>query len=83
MPKAIKDKLALTSLLYKYKLSENAWSIVLGFNDTSILVGHFVHLPEKGRKEIEELVEMNERYRGEWEQELSEDNAARRKGLIG
>ena len=31
--------------------------IVLGFNDTSILVGHFVCLPEKGRKEIEETAE--------------------------
>ena len=30
---------------------------MLGFNDTSTLVGHFVLLPEKGRKEIEEIVE--------------------------
>ena len=31
---------------------------MLGFNDMSTLVGHFVFLPEKGRKEI---VEENER----------------------
>ena len=34
--------------------------VVLGFNDTPTLVGHFVilcHLPEKGRKEIEEIAE--------------------------
>ena len=38
--------------------------IVLGFNDTSTLVGHFVS--EKGRKEIEEIVEeMKERNREE------------------
>ena len=30
--------------------------IVVGFNDTSTLVGHFVCLPEKGRREIEEVV---------------------------
>ena len=35
---------------------------MLGFNDNSTLVGHFVSLPEKGRKEIEEIVEeMKER----------------------
>ena len=33
------------------------WLIVLGFNDTSTLVGHFVSSLEKGRKEIEEIVE--------------------------
>ena len=36
--------------------------IVLGFNNTSTLVGHLCHLPKKGRKEIEEIVEeMKER----------------------
>ena len=41
--------------------------IVLGLNDTSTLVGHFLcHLPEKGRKEMEEIVEeMRERGREE------------------
>ena len=40
---------------------------VLGFNDTSHLVGHLAPMnPEKGRKEIEEIVEgMKERDRGE------------------
>ena len=39
---------------------------MLGFNDTSTLVGHFCRLPEKGRKEIEEIVEeMKERDREE------------------
>ena len=33
--------------------------IVLEFNDTSTQVGHFVSSPEKGRKEIEEIVEGN------------------------
>ena len=31
--------------------------IVLGFNDMSTLVGILCRLPEKGRKEIEEIVE--------------------------
>ena len=40
--------------------------VVLGFNDTPTLVGRFCHLPEKGRKEIEEIVEeMKERNREE------------------
>ena len=40
--------------------------IVLGFNDTSTAVGHFCRLAEKGRKEIEEIVEeMKERDREE------------------
>ena len=40
--------------------------IVLGFNDTSTLVGHFVSLPEKGRKETEKIAEeMKERDREE------------------
>ena len=44
--------------------------MVLGFNDTSTLVGHFVSLPEKGRKEIEETIEeTEERDREEREQE--------------
>ena len=39
--------------------------IVLGFNDTSVLVDP-CRLPEKGRKEIEEIVEeMKERIREE------------------
>ena len=41
---------------------------MLGFNDTSTLVGHFVSSPTavKGRKEIEEIVaEMKERDRKE------------------
>ena len=38
---------------------------MLGFNDTSTLVGHFVSSP-KGRKEIEEIVEeMTDRDREE------------------
>ena len=40
--------------------------ILLEFNDTSTLVGHWCRLPEKGRKEIEEIVEgMKERDREE------------------
>ena len=31
--------------------------IVLGFNDTSTLVGHFVSSPREREKEIEEIVE--------------------------
>ena len=40
---------------------------VLGFNDTSTLVGHFVSISQRrGRKEIEEIVEeMKERDREE------------------
>ena len=39
---------------------------MLGFNDTSTLVGHFVLSPEKGRKETEEIAEeMKERNREE------------------
>ena len=39
---------------------------MLGFNDTSTLLGHFVSLPEKGIREIEEIVEeMKEGDRGE------------------
>ena len=34
--------------------------IVLGFNDTSTLEGHFCRLPEKGRREIEEIEKMKE-----------------------
>ena len=37
---------------------------MLGFDDTSTIVGHFVLSPEKGRTEIEEIVEeMKERNR--------------------
>ena len=40
--------------------------IVLGFNDTSILVGHFVLSPREREKEIEEIVEeIKERNREE------------------
>ena len=42
--------------------------VVLGFNDMSTLVGHFVLSPEKGRKEIVE--EMKERDREERETEM-------------
>ena len=31
--------------------------IALGFNDMLTLAGHFESLPEKGRKEIEEITE--------------------------
>ena len=49
----------------------NCQLIVLGFNDTSTLVGHFVSLPEKGRREIVE--EMKERDRGERKMNDSEE----------
>ena len=43
---------------------------MLGFNDTSTLLGHFVSSPSKGRKEIEEKVEkMKERAEKKEEQE--------------
>ena len=46
--------------------------IVLGFNDTSTLVGHFVSSPRK--REIEEIAEeMKERDRGEEEMNDSEE----------
>ena len=39
---------------------------MLGFNDMSTLMGLLCHLPEKGRKEIDEIVEeMKERNREE------------------
>ena len=67
--------------------------IVLRFNDTSTLVGHLCHLPEEGRKGKKRKIQMKERDREERgtvlkgkkqkkQQELSEDNAAHRKGLI-
>ena len=41
---------------------------MLGFKDTSTFVGHFCRLPEKERREIEEIVEeMKERDREEKE----------------
>ena len=41
------------------------WLIVLGFNDTSTLVDHFV-ISQRGRKEIAEIVEeMKEKDRKE------------------
>ena len=36
---------------------------MLGFNDTSMLLGHLCHLPEKGRKQI--VAEIKERNREE------------------
>ena len=40
--------------------------IELGFNNTSTLVGYLCHIPEKGRRELEEIVEeMKERDKGE------------------
>ena len=43
---------------------------MLGFNDTSILVGHFVSSPREREKEIEEIVEkMKARDRKKEEQE--------------
>ena len=49
------------TILY-FTSDENNGLIVLGFNDTSTLVGHFCRLLEKGRKEIEEIaVEIKER----------------------
>ena len=42
---------------------------MLEFNATSTLVGHFVGLPEKGRKKIEEIVEMKEKAGKKEEQE--------------
>ena len=48
--------------------------IVLGFNDTSTLVGHLCRLPEKGRKVIEEIVEeIKERDREERNRNESEE----------
>ena len=38
---------------------------MLGFKDTSTLVGHFVSPPEKGRKETEETVEEMKERNGE------------------
>ena len=41
---------------------------MLGFNETSTLAGHLCRLPEKGRREIEEIIEeMKERDREERE----------------
>ena len=55
------QQLSYINVLGLYK----CMGIVLGFNDTSTLVGHFVSLPEKGRREIEEIVEeMKESDRG-------------------
>ena len=43
---------------------------MLGFNDTSTLVGHFVSSPREMEKRVEEIVEeMKERDREEREQE--------------
>ena len=51
---------------YSAAFVSSDWLIVLGFNDTSTLVGHFCRFSEKGRKEIEEIVEeMKERDREE------------------
>ena len=52
------DMVHFCELLYKVLTD------CVGFNNTSTLVGHFCRLPEKGRKEIEEIVEeMKERDR--------------------
>ena len=53
-------------MMFIHQITFKIYLIVLGFNDTSTLEGHFVRLPEKGRKEIEERVEeMKERDREE------------------
>ena len=58
--------LALSSLAFgrrflSHLINLKHFLIVLGFNDTSTLVGYLC-LPEKGRKKIEEIVEeMKER----------------------
>ena len=50
------------------------FSFMLGFNDTSTLEGYLCHLPEKGRRVIEEIVEeMKERDRGEKQMNESEE----------
>ena len=41
---------------------------MFGFNDTSTLVAHLVSSPEKGRKEIEEVVEEIKERDGEKEE---------------
>ena len=47
---------------------------MLEFNDTSTLVGHFVCLPEKGRREIKEIAkEIKERDRGKRKMNESEE----------
>ena len=40
-----------------YVTREIDWLIVLGFNDTSTLVGNFVSSPREREKEIGEIVE--------------------------
>ena len=47
---------------------------MLGFNDTSILVSHFVSSPKKGRKETEEIDEMKEWDREERKRKESEES---------
>ena len=50
------------------------WLIVLGFNDMSVFVEHFVSSPKRGRREIEEIVEeMKERDRDERNRNESEE----------
>ena len=46
----------LTFVLFP-KTAATPWPTVLRFNNTSTLVGHLCCLPEKGRKEIEEIAE--------------------------
>ena len=51
--------------------------IVLGFNDTSTLVGHLCRLPEIVRKEIEEIVELMKE--GDREERGAEINVKKQK----
>ena len=53
-----------------WALGEILLLILMGFTNTSTLVGHFCHLPEKGTREIVE--EMKERDRGEWKMNETE-----------
>ena len=59
-------------LVAKTFVEANWWLIVLGFNDTSTLVGHFCPLPENGRREIDER-EGQERKRKMNESEKTEE----------
>ena len=47
----------ITTALLKDTVLQAKILIVLGFNDTSTLVGNLCRLPEKGRKETEEIAE--------------------------
>ena len=59
-PKGFPCYIKSTCYLFLYNCTgelKTGWLVVLGFNDTSTTVGHFVSLPETGRREIEEIVE--------------------------